>query len=69
MSGIDLYRNLHLRDPEIRHRFVFITGDTNSIEDLEGNLSDVAVLAKPFTAADLDSVLKRFDPDAVVADV
>jgi len=69
MSGVDLYRNLHLRDPEIRHRFIFITGDTNSVEGTGANLSDVAVLAKPFTAADLDTILRRLDPDMVAADI
>ena len=33
------------------------------------NLSDVAVLAKPFTAADLDTILRRLDPDMVAADI
>ena len=46
--------------------FVFITGDKSSV-DVEDAVRDVPVLAKPFTAADLDAVLTRVGVAAAVA--
>jgi PAS domain S-box-containing protein len=58
INGIDLYRRLDDEYPANGRRFVFITGDAKSIEGL-ANTPRTAVLAKPFTAADLDAVLAR----------
>jgi PAS domain S-box-containing protein len=66
MSGIELYRRMSSMDPEIGRSFVFITGDKSSV-DVDDDIRDVPVLAKPFTAADLQAVLTRVGVDAAVA--
>jgi two-component system NtrC family sensor kinase len=66
MNGIELYREMCTRYPEPRRTFVFITGDSGSVEVEEG-LEDVPLLSKPFTGADLDAVLTRAGIDAAVA--
>jgi PAS domain S-box-containing protein len=55
-SGIDCYHHLRHMGNAASTRFVFITGDAGAIEDLP-DTSGVAVLAKPFTASDLDRLL------------
>jgi PAS domain S-box-containing protein len=55
-SGIDCYHYLRHKGPSSSTRFVFITGDAGAIEDMPDS-ADVAVLAKPFTASDLDRLL------------
>jgi hypothetical protein len=42
--------------------FIFITGDLAAMEPLEAEIADVAILAKPFTAADLDALLVQIAP-------
>jgi two-component system NtrC family sensor kinase len=64
MSGVELYHALsQSRDDDQRH-FVFITGDLASVTTEDPGLDGVAVLAKPFTAADLDALLDRLNPGA-----
>jgi PAS domain S-box-containing protein len=58
IGGLELYRQLVAKDPELGRRFVFITGDTGSLGHRD-ETADASVLAKPFTAADLDAVLSR----------
>ena len=59
IGGLELYRQLVANDPELGRRFVFITGDTGSLGSNSVDTADASVLAKPFTAADLDAVLNR----------
>jgi PAS domain S-box-containing protein len=61
-GGIALYRSLRSSAPEIARRFIFITGDLGSTQGSEPELAEVAVLAKPVTAADLDAILARLVP-------
>ena len=66
MSGSHLYRELTIRNPKIAGSFVFITGDRSKVhvdEDVKG----LPVLEKPFTAADLNSVLAQIGVPAAVA--
>nr|MDQ3348850.1 response regulator [Acidobacteriota bacterium] len=65
MSGMDLYRALSARHPELEHAIVFITGDRAAV-DIDDALKHVPVLAKPFSAADLQAVLTAAGLDAVV---
>ena len=66
MSGIDLYRELIAKDPNLARSFVFITGDKASV-DIEDALRNVPLLEKPFTTADLNAVLERVGIPAAVA--
>jgi PAS domain S-box-containing protein len=56
MTGPELYRAL-AREGRLPDRFVFITGDRAAVRASEPAVAYVPVLAKPFTAADLDAVL------------
>jgi PAS domain S-box-containing protein len=56
-SGVDCLRTLRALQPEVDRKFVFVTGDAGQIGDAS-DLGEVAVLTKPFTAADLDRVLE-----------
>jgi two-component system NtrC family sensor kinase len=60
-SGVNCYRQAQAFRPEIAKRFVFVTGDAGAMSLTD--LRDVPVLAKPFTAADLDRVLGEVIPD------
>ena len=55
-SGIECFRQVRTLRPELARRFVFVTGDAGSIWE-QADLASVPVLAKPFTAADLNRVL------------
>jgi CheY-like chemotaxis protein len=66
MGGVDLYERLAAQDPSIRRRFVFITGDRSTVDRSVGDLGDVPVLEKPFTADDLRRALARVDLDVPV---
>ena len=56
LDGLELYRWLEQRFPELRHRVIFVTGDVLD-EDKRTFLATAGVpcLAKPF---DLDEVLR-----------
>jgi PAS domain S-box-containing protein len=56
MTGPELYQALAQAEC-VPERFVFITGDRAALRSSEPAVADVPVLAKPFTAADLDAVL------------
>jgi PAS domain S-box-containing protein len=59
ISGIELHRRFREKGNSVTQHFVFMTGDTNVVEPgMEGHPHS-AVLAKPFTAADLDALLAR----------
>ncbi len=66
VAGKELYRALVDRHPELAGAFVFITGDRTAIE-LDETLSEVPILAKPFTGADLEAVLASLGLDRVMA--
>jgi two-component system NtrC family sensor kinase len=57
LAGPDLYRVLASRNPDVRARFIFVTGDTLLAD--HADLAGVPRLAKPFTAADLDALLTQ----------
>jgi PAS domain S-box-containing protein len=58
VSGIELHRRFQQDHPGSARHFVFMTGDTHSVEAMPID-NGTAVLAKPFTAADLDALLAR----------
>ena len=62
IGGLELYRQLVAKDGDLGRRFIFITGDTGSLGSSNVDTADASVLAKPFTAADLDAVLNRIVP-------
>jgi DNA-binding NtrC family response regulator len=55
-SGVDCYRQVSARHPELARAFIFVTGDAGAVWT-ERDLVDVPVLSKPFTATDLDRAL------------
>jgi PAS domain S-box-containing protein len=57
MTGLDLYRELTKKDPGTAPRFLFITSEKPSGNGKESDLAGVPVLAKPFTATDLETAL------------
>jgi two-component system NtrC family sensor kinase len=59
MDGVEVYRRFLAEDARIGGRFVFITGDMSAIELGSAGLDNALVLAKPFTATDLDAVLAK----------
>jgi two-component system NtrC family sensor kinase len=59
VSGFEIYERLTSETPALASRFVFITGDGASIAADRPELRDVPVLAKPFSASDLDALLTR----------
>ena len=59
MGGLELYRRLTAMDPSLASRYIFITGDTTAVEHAQQDLGPIAVLQKPFTAADLDLLLSQ----------
>jgi PAS domain S-box-containing protein len=69
VDGTELHRQIAARDTQAARHFIFMTGDAGAVERT-AQRSGAAVLPKPFTAADLDAVLKRLvsadrpaDPD------
>jgi len=57
MSGFDLYRQLAGRDAAHAPRFLFIRGEKTPSQPGESDIAGVPVLAKPFTASDLEAAL------------
>ena len=58
MTGVDLFAQLCASRPELRRRFVFMSGDTAQPVGDEV-MRDLPVLNKPFTSADLDAALEK----------
>jgi two-component system NtrC family sensor kinase len=56
-NGAECLRYLRETQPGIDRRFVFMTGDIGALGDSATDLGNLPVLAKPFTASDLDRVL------------
>jgi two-component system NtrC family sensor kinase len=65
-NGTDLYRTMVAGHPELERAFVFITGDRSPL-DLDEQLRGVPVLAKPFSAVDLQALLTTLGLEEVVA--
>jgi CheY-like chemotaxis protein len=69
LAGPDFYRAVAARNPAVSDRFIFVTGDPSLSE--HADLATVPLLAKPFTASDLDAILARMgfswsrDPEAM----
>jgi CheY-like chemotaxis protein len=58
LHGRDLYRLACARSPELRPRFVFMTGDhVSNPPGLDDDFNAVRVLSKPFECAELRAVL------------
>jgi len=56
-NGMDCLRYFREAQPALGRRFVFVTGDIGAVPNNEHELAGMRVLAKPFTARDLDRVL------------
>jgi CheY-like chemotaxis protein len=56
-NGAQCLRYLRDSQPGIERRFVFMSGDIGALEGIDAEAERVPVLAKPFTAADLDRAL------------
>ena len=65
-SGKEFYHTLSERYPELGRVFVFITGDRTAI-DVDETLRHVPVLAKPFSAEDLQAALVAVGLEEVTA--
>jgi CheY-like chemotaxis protein len=61
-GGLSLYRRVREAQAEIAPGFIVITGDLAAVQPLDTAASDVAILAKPFTASDLDALLTQIAP-------
>jgi two-component system NtrC family sensor kinase len=56
-NGGDCLRHIREAQPDLGRRFIFVTGDIGALDNGTDEFGDVVVLAKPFTATDLDRVL------------
>ena len=56
-NGGECLRYIRTLRPEMAQRVVFVTGDATALAGGAGEFSDVPILPKPFTIADLDRVL------------
>jgi PAS domain S-box-containing protein len=63
-NGVEVLRALRERQPDLGKRFVFVTGDAGAIGAAEREFGDLPVLAKPFTASDLDQLLGTVEVSA-----
>ena len=61
-GGVALAHQLHEACPALMLGFIFITGDLASLQGVPEGLGHAAVLAKPFTASDLDVLLTQLAP-------
>jgi PAS domain S-box-containing protein len=61
-GGIALHQQVRASRPEINPSFILITGDLAGVSPLGEDGSGVAILAKPFTATDLDALLAQVAP-------
>ena len=60
-GGVALHRRVRAAYAESSPGFIFITGDMGAMLPLE-ETAHVAMLAKPFTASDLDALLVQIAP-------
>jgi CheY-like chemotaxis protein len=65
VGGVQVYEHVRTRHPELLNAFAFISGDTlgmdvrRFVEPMQ-----VPMLSKPFSAADLDTLLRRLEPSS-----
>jgi CheY-like chemotaxis protein len=59
VSGIELHRRLQEEHGGSPRHFVFMTGDTTPVDALPLSDGQTSILPKPFTAADLDTLLAK----------
>jgi CheY-like chemotaxis protein len=57
-----VHRRVREAQPEIMPGFIFITGDLTAVCSRWRSSRGVAILAKPFTASDLDALLVQIAP-------
>ena len=60
-NGADVLRTLREKQPALGRRFVFVTGDITALGAQEREFGQLPVLAKPFTASDLDQLLASIE--------
>ena len=60
-NGAECLRHLREIQPGVDRRFVFVTGDVSALDEGAMDLANLPVLAKPFTAKDLDRVLETLE--------
>jgi CheY-like chemotaxis protein len=61
-GGVALHRRVRAAFAEDSPGFIFITGDMGAMLSLGDETPHVAMLAKPFTASDLDALLVQIAP-------
>jgi two-component system NtrC family sensor kinase len=59
LSGIELHRRFQENHGNSPRHFVFMTGDTASVDAIPLSDPQTSILPKPFTAADLDALLAK----------
>ncbi|HEY6178738.1 MAG TPA: response regulator, partial [Kofleriaceae bacterium] len=61
MTGIELYEQLHQRDPELARRIVFVTGGALTTAQVDSFLRSVSnvTLEKPFGMPEIQSLVSR----------
>jgi len=60
MSGIELYQKVVSIKPEMKHRFVFITGDMNSLTSQQSStISDNPCLLKPVNIEKIETTIRQ----------
>jgi PAS domain S-box-containing protein len=60
-NGSECLRHIRVTQPSLGRRFVFVTGDIGALEGAAQEFGEIPVLTKPFTASDLDRVLRDLD--------
>ena len=66
LSGEDVLQRLAAQDPGSARRYVLVTGDGTQVGQGTAPPAGTAILVKPFTATDLDTVLSRLGVGAAV---
>jgi signal transduction histidine kinase len=59
MSGIDVFRMIRARHPELARRFILMTGNVTDAEEFREELAGVPILCKPFTLSQLREVVRQ----------
>jgi signal transduction histidine kinase/ActR/RegA family two-component response regulator len=58
ISGVELYRRAQGLRPEMRHQFIFITGDVNFLsDDQHSTITDCPCLLKPVDVSDIENAI------------
>ena len=59
VDGFELYRRLVALDPSLASRYIFMSGNSAAADEAAESSPPVPFLRKPFTAADLDTLLAQ----------